>query len=171
MTPEGVRRTEPADSAEARAPEHAHRVGKLLNAIIIIGVLALTVAVLPWQKFTPSSRRAGNVPAMATAAQGDANDALVKGTVTAVAAEFIAVLPFENLSNDKSNGYLVAGMQDLILTKLANIGDLKVISRTSTMQCGSRSQNLMTIGQRLGGKPCSKVACRRHATKCGSTCS
>ena len=149
MTPDGVRRTEPADSPEARAPEHAHRVGKLLNAVII-GVLALAVAALLWQKFAPASRHVGTVPAMTAAAPGDASDATVKGATDAAPGKSIAVLPFENLSNDKSNDYFVAGMQDLILTKLADIGDLKVISRTSTMQYGSHPQNLKTIGQQLG---------------------
>ncbi len=149
MTPDGVRRTEPADSPEARAPEHAHRVGKWLNAVII-GVLALAVAALLWQKFAPSNRHAGAVPAMAATAPGDTNDATVKGAADAAPGKSIAVLPFENLSNDKSNDYFVAGMQDLILTKLADIGDLKVISRTSTMQYGSHPQNLKTIGQQLG---------------------
>ena len=49
-----------------------------------------------------------------------------------VTSKSIAVLPFENLSSDKDNGYFADGMQDLILTKLADIGRLKVISRTST---------------------------------------
>ena len=62
----------------------------------------------------------------------------------------IAVLPFENLSADKSNAYFADGMQDLILTKLADIGDLKVISRTSTESYGSHPGNLKVIAQQLG---------------------
>ncbi len=62
----------------------------------------------------------------------------------------IAVLPFENLSEDKANEYFASGMQDLILTKLADIGDLKVISRTSTLSYGSHPQNLKIVGQQLG---------------------
>jgi TolB-like protein/Tfp pilus assembly protein PilF len=62
----------------------------------------------------------------------------------------IAVLPFENLSDDKGNAYFVAGMQDLILTKLAGIGDLKVISRASTEKYGARPTDLKVIGQQLG---------------------
>jgi TolB-like protein len=50
----------------------------------------------------------------------------------------IAALPFENLSADKDNQYFVAGVQNLILTKLADIGDLKVISRTPTEKYKSR---------------------------------
>jgi TolB-like protein len=67
-----------------------------------------------------------------------------------IPAKSIAVLPFQNLSNDKNNDYFVAGMQDLILTKLADIGDLKVISRTSTLQYGSHPENLKTVGGQLG---------------------
>ena len=62
----------------------------------------------------------------------------------------IAVLPFENLSEDKGNAYFADGMQALILTKLADIGDLKVISRTSTMEYGSHPRNLKTIARQLG---------------------
>jgi TolB-like protein len=62
----------------------------------------------------------------------------------------IAVLPFENLSIDKSNAYFADGMQDLILTKLADIGDLKVVSRTSTMKYASHPDDLKTIAQQLG---------------------
>jgi TolB-like protein/Flp pilus assembly protein TadD len=68
----------------------------------------------------------------------------------AIPAKSIAVLPFANLSNDKANGYFVDGMQDLILTKLADIGDLKVIARTSTQGYGSHPQNLAQVGQQLG---------------------
>ncbi|MGH8042026.1 MAG: tetratricopeptide repeat protein [Rudaea sp.] len=68
----------------------------------------------------------------------------------AVAAKSIAVLPFENLSEDKGNQYFADGMQDLILTKLAVIGDLKVISRTSTEKYASHPDNLKSIAQQLG---------------------
>ena len=62
----------------------------------------------------------------------------------------IAVLPFENLSNDKDNTYFAAGVQELILTKLADIGGLKVIARTSTQQYTSRPQDLKATGRQLG---------------------
>ncbi|MGH8123087.1 MAG: protein kinase domain-containing protein, partial [Rudaea sp.] len=68
----------------------------------------------------------------------------------AVSGKSIAVLPFENLSKDKDNDYFVAGMQDLILTKLADIGDIKVISRTSTEKYKSHPDNLKTIAEQLG---------------------
>ncbi|HZX70563.1 MAG TPA: tetratricopeptide repeat protein, partial [Rhodanobacter sp.] len=67
-----------------------------------------------------------------------------------IPAKSIAVLPFENLSQDKDNAYFADGMQDLILTKLADIGDLKVISRTSTMKYKARPDNLKQVAAELG---------------------
>jgi TolB-like protein len=69
---------------------------------------------------------------------------------SAVDRKSIAVLPFENLSEDKGNAYFADGMQDMILTKLAGIGDLKVISRTSTQKYQSRPDNLKTVAAELG---------------------
>ncbi|MGH8114755.1 MAG: tetratricopeptide repeat protein, partial [Rhodanobacteraceae bacterium] len=60
------------------------------------------------------------------------------------------VLPFENLSGEKNSKYFTDGMQDLILTKLADIGDLKVIARTSTERYSSHPADLKTIGRQLG---------------------
>jgi TolB-like protein/class 3 adenylate cyclase/predicted Zn-dependent protease len=71
---------------------------------------------------------------------------------TTVPEKSIAVLPFENLSEEKANAYFVAGMQDEILTALAKISDLKVISRTSTAKYTSHPDNLKAIAQELGVK-------------------
>src|SRR5256886_1408217 len=62
----------------------------------------------------------------------------------------IAVLPFENLSGDKENAYLAEGIQDEILTRLSKVGDLKVISRTSTQHYKSKPENLREIAKQLG---------------------
>ena len=62
----------------------------------------------------------------------------------------IAVLPFENLSEDKSNAYFADGIQDEILTRLSKIADLKVISRTSTQRYKNRSRKLSEIAKQLG---------------------
>jgi TolB-like protein/Tfp pilus assembly protein PilF len=62
----------------------------------------------------------------------------------------IAVLPFENLSEDKANAYFADGIQEEILTRLAKIADLKVISRTSTQQYQSKPGNLSEIAKQLG---------------------
>jgi TolB-like protein/Tfp pilus assembly protein PilF len=62
----------------------------------------------------------------------------------------IAVLPFGNLSSDKENAYFAEGIQDEILTRLSKIGDLKVISRTSTQHYKSAPENLRDIARQLG---------------------
>ena len=62
----------------------------------------------------------------------------------------IAVLPFENRSEDKANAYFAEGIQDEILTRLSKIADLKVISRTSTQHYKSTPENLPEIAQQLG---------------------
>jgi TolB-like protein/cytochrome c-type biogenesis protein CcmH/NrfG len=62
----------------------------------------------------------------------------------------IAVLPFENRSNDQNNVYFADGIQDDILTNLSKIGDLKVISRTSVMSYRGQSRNIREIGKALG---------------------
>ena len=68
----------------------------------------------------------------------------------AIPEKSIAVLPFENLSEDKANAYFATGMQDEILTRLAGIHDLKVISRTSTEQYASHPPNLRIVAEQLG---------------------
>ncbi|MDA3912959.1 hypothetical protein [Oleiagrimonas sp.] len=68
-----------------------------------------------------------------TAAPAAANSVAASAPAASIPAKSIAVLPFENLSADKDNRYFADGMQNLILTKLADSGDLKVISRTSTL--------------------------------------
>ncbi len=65
-------------------------------------------------------------------------------------AKSIAVLPFENLSEESKNAYFATGMQDEILTRLAGIRDLKVISRTSTTQYASHPPNLRVVAEQLG---------------------
>ena len=77
-------------------------------------------------------------------ARNSASDAI------AIPAKSIAVLPFENFSDDKSNAYFASGMRDEILTRLAGIGDLKVISRTSTEHYASHPEDLKTVGRQLG---------------------
>jgi TolB-like protein/cytochrome c-type biogenesis protein CcmH/NrfG len=69
---------------------------------------------------------------------------------SAILEKSVAVLPFENLSDDKSNAYFAEGIQDEILTKLASVADLKVISRTSTAKYKSKPEDLKTVSQQLG---------------------
>jgi TolB-like protein/class 3 adenylate cyclase/Tfp pilus assembly protein PilF len=72
------------------------------------------------------------------------------GSASPISEKSIAVLPFQNLSDDKSNAYFTDGIQDEILTRLSKIASLKVISRTSTQQYKSTPENLREIGQQLG---------------------
>lgn len=130
LTPEGLRRTEPAQSPDVRMPDQERRVGRSLNAIVI-GALAIAVAVLLWRQF---GAHAPGEPKASSPAPGKS----------------IAVLPFESLSEDKANGYFATGMQDEILTRLAAIRDLKVISRTSTERYASHPPDLKTVGSQLG---------------------
>ena len=70
--------------------------------------------------------------------------------VAVIPSKSIAVLPFENLSEDNANAYFADGTQNEILTKLAGIGDLKVISRTSSAKYKSKPENLKTVARQLG---------------------
>jgi TolB-like protein/Flp pilus assembly protein TadD len=68
----------------------------------------------------------------------------------AITGKSIAVLPFENLSEEKANAYFAEGIKNEILTRLATVRDLKVISRTSTTKYQSKPDNLKTVAQELG---------------------
>jgi TolB-like protein/Tfp pilus assembly protein PilF len=77
----------------------------------------------------------------------------------------IAVLPFENLSDDKENAYFADGIQDDVLTNLSKIGDLKVISRTSVMPYRGKTQNLREIGKTLGVSTILEGSVRRSGNR------
>src|SRR5205085_4052287 len=70
--------------------------------------------------------------------------------ISAIPEKSIAVLPFQNLSEDKANAYFADGIQGEILTRLAKIAALKVISRTSTLHYKSAPENLREIAKQLG---------------------
>src|ERR1700730_3195426 len=72
------------------------------------------------------------------------------GPETQVLRKSIAVLPFENLSEDKANAYFADGIQEEILTRLSRIGDLKVISRTSTQRFKNSLESIPDIAKQLG---------------------
>src|SRR5690242_19356200 len=119
-------------------------------------LIALVLAIgggLLWRFGRSASPSATSGVAEATspdAAQRNPGATPSANLTAAIPAKSIAVLPFENLSEDKGNAYFADGMQDLILTKLAVIGDLKVISRTSTAKYESHPDNLKAIAQQLG---------------------
>jgi TolB-like protein/Tfp pilus assembly protein PilF len=125
LTPEGVVRTEDLHPAEARSAQRA--AGRILD-FIIIGALLLVIA-MPIVGRLPFYRQAGE----------------------AISQKSIAVLPFENLSANQENAFFADGVQDEILTYLAKVADLKVISRTSAMQYkGDVKRNLREIARALG---------------------
>jgi TolB-like protein/Flp pilus assembly protein TadD len=82
-----------------------------------------------------------------------------------IPAKSIAVLPFENLSDDKANAYFAEGIQDEILTRLAGIADLKVISRTSTAKYKSKPEDLKIVSQQLGAANIVEGTVQRSADK------
>ncbi|MEO8459670.1 MAG: hypothetical protein ABI451_04000, partial [Dokdonella sp.] len=137
LTPDGLRRTEPAHSPAAQLPEHAHQIGWYLN-IIMIAVLAIAVGFLVWRQFVVP-RELPPSPAVTPAASA----------VDPAVAKSIAVLPFQNLSADAENAFFADGIQDEILTGLAKIGDLKVISSASTRRYESAPSDLSQIRRQL----------------------
>jgi TolB-like protein/class 3 adenylate cyclase/Tfp pilus assembly protein PilF len=130
----------PAPSAPILSASPTPYRKPLLIGIAVIALLLLVGAVWFLSRLTaPKSTNA-----VASAPAPSLN-------VSAVPKKSIAVLPFENLSDEKQNAYFTDGVQDEILTDLAKIADLKVISRTSVMQYKSGAQrNLREIGKQLG---------------------
>ncbi|WP_158882186.1 hypothetical protein [Rhodanobacter sp. L36] len=115
--------------------------------LVIIALVLGFGAVLLWRVAGTSSKA---TMASGSSATPDIVAASSAAVVNSIPAKSIAVLPFENLSEDKGNQYFADGMQDLILTRLADIGELKVISRTSTMKYASHPDDLKIIAQQLG---------------------
>ena len=110
-------------------------------------IVAALVAGLAWRANTGHP---GAAPATAAGQGADAT------TLAGVAAALpgndksLAVLPFANLSSDKDNAYFADGIQDEIIARLSKIGDIKVISRTSTLRYASNPENLPQIAKELG---------------------
>jgi TolB-like protein/Flp pilus assembly protein TadD len=125
FTPAGIVRTEEVDPVQARSARRS--TGRILD-FIIIGALLLVISMLI----------VGRHP-------------FYKQTGESISQKSIAVLPFENLSANQENAFFADGVQDQILTDLAKVADLKVISRTSVMQYrNTAARNLRTIAQQLG---------------------
>src|SRR5216117_1320091 len=120
LTPEGLMRTEVADEL----PKKSGRSSAWIYVIIVAG--AIGAGIVFFGRYT-SSRQSPKT-----------------------AEKSIAVLPFENRSEDKANAYFAEGVQDEILTRLSKIADLKVISRTSTQHYKSAPENLPEIAKQLG---------------------
>src|SRR5205823_3003515 len=123
LTPQGIKRTETADAM----PETARQKKHTWIYVVVIGGL-LSIGLFFLGRYT-----ARNVSGVAE-----------------LPAKSIAVLPFDNLSGDPQNAYFSEGVQDEILTRLAKIAELKVISRTSTQRFKSAPNDLRQIAQQLG---------------------
>jgi serine/threonine-protein kinase len=125
-TPEGIKRTEIADAMPATAAQKKHAW-----IYVVIGCGAISVALFFLGRYTvaPQSGRPGG---------------------PSLPEKSIAVLPFDNLSEEKGNAYFAEGIQDEILTRLAKVADLKVISRTSTQRFKSAPSDLREIAKQLG---------------------
>jgi TolB-like protein/Tfp pilus assembly protein PilF len=122
VTPQGIART----ATVAPQESITQHTGRKLD-FVIIAVLGIAVVYLVIQHYWLPQK-----PALA------------------IVDKSVAVLPFENLSDDKANAYFAEGIQDEILTRLAKIGALKVISRTSTAHYASNPANLPEIARQLG---------------------
>src|SRR3954469_11353303 len=129
ITPEGIKRESEVLPNESIA---AHTGRKLIGITIALAVIAAGLfAFRILQRQGATTRLEGGAPATPNAES-------LAGARPSISEKSIAVLPFENLSADKDNGYFATGMQDEILTRLAGIRDLKVISRSSTEQYAAR---------------------------------
>jgi TolB-like protein len=142
LTPEGIKRDAEVRPEESIAPQTARRMDRM-----IIVVLLLALAYFGFDKFVLAPRRAA---ADIAAAVSTSRQEATPPAAPAPNNKSIAVLPFENMSADKDNAFFADGIQDEILTGLATIGDLKVISRTSTLRYDSKPPNLVEIARQLG---------------------
>src|SRR5213082_3151259 len=115
--------------------------GWLIAASVVLIAALIIAAVLLSRRSAPVATGSG-APSTPPAAPMPA--------AAAIPEKSIAVMPFENLSRDPDNAYFADGIQDEILTRLAKIADLKVISRTSTQHYKSAPENLSEISRQLG---------------------
>jgi TolB-like protein/Tfp pilus assembly protein PilF len=136
LTPEGLKRTEDVDTSGERVPKKRAWI-----YVVVIGA-AISVGLFFVGRYSASST--------ATSRQDAAPARAEAGTVSTISQKSIAVLPFDNLSEEKGNAYFAEGIQDEILTRLAKVADLKVISRTSTQRFKSAPSDLRDIAKQLG---------------------
>jgi TolB-like protein/class 3 adenylate cyclase len=138
QVPEKLRRGRKPASAVSVRPITTPRWPKyVLTAVLLVSAVALAIS------FSVFYRRGS--PAVARSSSGKAADVGLP-----IAEKSIAVLPFENQSEDKANAYFADGIQGEILSRLSKIADLKVTSRTSTQHYKSAPENLTEIGKQLG---------------------
>ena len=127
VTPEGVKLEKNVDRSESIAPKTGRRLD-----YVFIGLLVIALGVSVTLNVT------------------DIRDADVTPPPQTDDRSSIAVLPFTSRSTDPENQLFAAGIHDDLLTRLANIGSLKVISRTSVMEYRDTTKNMMQVGEELG---------------------
>jgi TolB-like protein/Flp pilus assembly protein TadD len=150
LTPEGIKREKAVDRTQSIAPQTGK---KLNNAILALMVIALAYFV--WESRFAGRQPATTKPASAGAAapttpEPAVQDAPSKPSAPATGEKSVAVLPFTHRSPDPNDIYFTDGVHDDLLTQLAKIGDLKVISRTSVLEYRDTTKNLKQIGDELG---------------------
>jgi TolB-like protein/Flp pilus assembly protein TadD len=147
LTPEGLKRDADVPLEQSIGRETGRRIDRTIIVVLLLALIAFA-----FDRFVILPQAPANNAAPVNAhASGPATAAGTAATESAQPNEkSIAVLPFENLSDEKANAYFAAGIQDEILTRLARVGALKVISRTSTMHYTSAPDNLPLIARQLG---------------------
>jgi len=146
--------------AEAVVPPAQAAVPRSTKPSLVLGIISLVAVAILAFLVVPRLFRSHDQAALTNTAQSN------ESSTTPVSAKSIAVLPFDNLSSDKENAYFADGVQDEILTDLAKVADLKVISRTSVMQYrNAAARNLREIGQQLGVAHVLEGSVQRAANK------
>jgi TolB-like protein/Tfp pilus assembly protein PilF len=139
LTPEGVKKEHEVD----RGQSITSRTGKKLNFVTLV-LLAVAIGYIAYDKFVDTEPE----PQMATASEQ--TPALEPETQPEPARQSIAVLPFSSRSNREEDVFFVEGIHDDLLTTIANIGSLKVISRTSVMEYKDTTKKIPQIARELG---------------------
>src|SRR5882724_9468203 len=139
ITPEGIKR----ESEVALNESTTRHTGRKIVALTIV-VAIIAAGLLVFQLVRSKSALTPRPVTQPETRPGFQSEAAT------VSAKSIAVLPFDNLSDDKSNAYFAEGIQDEILTRLSKIAALKVISRSSTQKYKSSPDNLREVGKQLG---------------------
>ena len=142
ITPQGIKRTETADAM----PVSAKRRKYIWIYVVVIGA-AISIGLFFLGRYSAQNTATRRPVTQPQTTPGFQSEAATAPTIT---QKSIAVLPFDNLSRDPDNAYFCEGVQDEILTRLAKVADLKVISRTSTQHFKSSPDNLPQIARQLG---------------------
>jgi TolB-like protein/Flp pilus assembly protein TadD len=140
ITPEGIKRESEVTPDQSIT---AHTGRKIVGITVVVAVIAAGMLAFQLLRSDRPARVEGGAPATPSA-EG------LAGVRPSIPDKSIAVLPFDNLSDDKANAYFAEGIQDEILTRLSKIAALKVISRSSTQKYKSSPDNLRDVGKQLG---------------------